>query len=319
MTQFPSSSPNSSLQQWWQALWKSHAPMIALAVLCAGLGVFFTAGIFLDPRYITAQPVWLKPLKFAISTVLYFISMAWLLSHLPPSRLKSIASNTIAVMLTLEVVVIALQAARGQTSHFNVSDVFNGAIYSLMGTMIAVLWVANLVLAVLLLRQRLTSTPMGLAMNLGLIIAVIGMAQAFLMTNPTAQQMAGLEAGIAETIVGAHTVGLTDGGAGLPVTGWSTQGGDLRVGHFIGIHALQILPLLAWLLASTTFSAARRSRLIAIAGAYYLSITLLLTWQALRAESLIAPSALTVTVFSALTALAIIAAVTLNPRAMRSA
>ena len=317
MTVPPTSSFNA--QQWFQALRKSHAPMIALAVLCAGLAVFFTAGIFLDPRYITAQPAWLKPLKFAISTALYFISMAWLLSHLPRSRLKSIASNTIAVMLTLEIVLIALQAARGQTSHFNVSDVFNGAIYSAMGAMIAVLWVANLVLAVLLLRQRLTSTPMGMAMSLGLIIAVIGMAQAFLMTNPTARQLTSLQAGVAETFVGAHTVGLADGGAGLPVTGWSTQGGDLRVGHFVGIHALQILPLLAWLLGSTTLGAARRSSLIAIAGAYYLAITLLLTWQALRAESIIAPSSLTITVFSVLTGLALLAAVTINPRVAKTA
>ena len=313
MTVPPTSSFNA--QQWFQALRKSHAPMIALAVLCAGLAVFFTAGIFLDPRYITAQPAWLKPLKFAISTGLYFISMAWLLSHLPRSRLKSIASNTIAVMLTLEIVLIALQAARGQTSHFNVSDVFNGAIYSAMGAMIAVLWVANLILAVLLLRQRVSNSPMGMAMTLGLIIAVIGMAQAFLMTNPTARQLTSLQAGVAETFVGAHTVGLADGGAGLPVTGWSTQGGDLRVGHFVGIHALQILPLLAWLLASTTLSAARRSRLIAIAGAYYLAITLLLTWQALRAESIVAPSGLTITVFSVLTALALVATLTINPRA----
>ena len=317
MTVPPTSSFNA--QQWFQALRKSHAPMIALAVLCAGLAVFFTAGIFLDPRYITAQPAWLKPLKFAISTALYFISMAWLLSHLPRSRLKSIASNTIAVMLTLEIVLIALQAARGQTSHFNVSDVFNGAIYSAMGAMIAVLWVANLILAVLLLRQRLTSTPMGMAMSLGLIIAVIGMAQAFLMTNPTARQLTSLQAGVAETFVGAHTVGLADGGAGLPVTGWSTQGGDLRVGHFVGIHALQILPLLAWLLGSTTLGAARRSSLIAIAGAYYLAITLLLTWQALRAESIIAPSSLTITVFSVLTGLALLAAVTINPRVAKTA
>lgn len=317
MTVPPTSSFNA--QQWFQALRKSHAPMIALAVLCAGLAVFFTAGIFLDPRYITAQPAWLKPLKFAISTALYFISMAWLLSHLPRSRLKSIASNTITVMLTLEIVLIALQAARGQTSHFNVSDVFNGAIYSAMGVMIAVLWVANLILAVLLLRQRISNSPMGMAMTLGLIIAVIGMAQAFLMTNPTARQLTSLQAGVAETFVGAHTVGLADGGAGLPVTGWSTQGGDLRVGHFVGIHALQILPLLAWLLASTTLGAARRSSLIAIAGAYYLAITLLLTWQALRAESIVAPSGLTITVFSVLTALALVAALTINPRAAKSA
>ena len=82
----------------------------------------------------------------------------------------------------------------------------------------------------------------------------------------------------------------------MPVVGWSTEGGDLRVAHFVGLHALQVLPLLG--LALARFGPAwlpmrERSRLIAVAATFWIALILLLTWQALRAQPLIAPDALT--------------------------
>src|SRR5690606_9244470 len=77
-----------------------------------------------------------------------------------------------------------------------------------------------------------------LAVRSGAIIALIGMGLAFLMTGPNADQLNDFQG-----VAGAHAVGVADGGPGLPLLGWSTVAGDLRIPHFIGMHALQFIPL----------------------------------------------------------------------------
>jgi hypothetical protein len=130
------------------------------------------------------------------------------------------------------------------------------------------------------------------------------MLVAYLMTSgPTPAQLAALEAGEPLTILGAHSVGVEDGEPGLPLLGWSTTGGDLRVGHFAGLHAMQVLPLLGFLLtrpaAVRRWNLRQRTRLMLIAGASYLALTMLVTWQALRGQSIVAPDGLTLLVAAA--------------------
>jgi len=50
-----------------------------------------------------------------------------------------------------------------------------------------------------------------------------------------------------------HAVGVPDGGAGMPVTHWSTEGGDWRAVHFLGMHGIQVLPLLAYFLGKNNW------------------------------------------------------------------
>lgn len=130
------------------------------------------------------------------------------------------------------------------------------------------------------------------------------MAVGFLMiSNMTPSQKAELEAGRQPQYLGAHSVGVEDGSSGLPFINWSTQGGDLRVAHFVGLHGMQVLPLIGFIVTrrfANILSERRRTVLVWTAGLGYLGFVILLTWQALRGQSIGAPDALTLAAFSAL-------------------
>ncbi|MFG1673397.1 hypothetical protein [Micromonospora sp. NPDC049282] len=282
-----------------------HRPLMLLVSAMAVLTVVAAVGVVADPRVLTGAPAWLKPLKFAISFVIYGVTLAWMLSLLPRrSRLAERAATVLVAVAVLEMVIIVAQVLRGTTSHFNTTTGLNAALFDVMGAAILVLFLAQAVLAVVLLRRRTPDRAGGYAVRLGLGVSLLGMLVAFLMV---AQRPAGAPAGIS----GAHSVGVPDGGPGLPLVGWSTTGGDLRVGHFVGLHALQALPLLAILL--DRFLGARldevtRARLVLVGGVAYAALTLLLTWQALRGQPVSRPDGLTLTVAAALVLVTVTAA-----------
>jgi hypothetical protein len=175
-----------------------------------------------------------------------------------------------------------------------------------MGKLIAGLWVLNAIVAFFLSRRRFAEAPIVWGVRLGLVAGLLGMAVAVLMTLPTPEQGAMIASTGSSSIVGAHAVGVPDGGAGLPVVGWSTEGGDLRVAHFVGLHGLQVLPLLG--LALVRFGPAwlptrDRSRLVVVTAASWIALMLLLTWQALREQPLLASDALTLLALGLLAAL----------------
>jgi len=297
----PTPSPTALLRR----AWAFDKPLAfvgsAMVVLLAAMLV----GLVLDERVITGAPAWLKPMKFAVSIAIYCFTLLWLLTFVEGRRrlVKAVAAVT-AVALGLELVLIAGAAGLGTTSHFNVSTPIQSAVWSTMGAAIVATWLANLVAAVLLLRQRLPEPALAWGLRLGLLVSFVGMGLAFFMTVPTPEQLALAEATGRVPIAGAHTVGAADGGPGLPVVGWSTVGGDVRAAHFLGLHALQALPLLGWLLGRggrpAWLGAGDRRALVVIAGLAYLGLVVLLTSQALRGQPLIAPDALTLTALAAL-------------------
>lgn len=277
-------------------LWRGSAPLTCTGLLMIAALAVAVVGLLIDPRTITGAPAWLKPAKFAVSIAIYTLTLAWIFTLIPNwVRTRRIVEWTTAIVMVLEVVIIDLQAFRGTTSHFNVSTVFDGVLFTIMGAAIVTQTLSTIAVAVALGRERLADPALGWALRLGMTITIVGAMTGGLMTRPTGVQLDAARAGERMLIAGAHTVGAPDGGPGLPGTGWSTEHGDVRVAHFVGLHALQVLPAIA-LLARRRLSTVVRVRLVVMAGVSYFALYVILLSQALRSQSVLAPDGTTVMV-----------------------
>ncbi|HET9196407.1 MAG TPA: hypothetical protein VFO21_26195 [Vicinamibacterales bacterium] len=270
-------------------LWQSSPPLVVVGVLMLAAAAASAIGILTDPREITGAPAWLKPFKFAVSTAVYSLTLAWIFSWLPEwPRLRRIVGWSTAIVFVLEVALIDVQAWRGTTSHFNASTPLDMTVVIVMGSAIVLQTLMSVGVAVALWRQRFADRTLGWALRLGLTLTILGAMTGGLMTRPTDAQLAQVKAGGPMPVVGAHTVGGPDGGPGLPVMGWSREHGDLRIPHFIGLHAMQVLPLIAVGLRRWRRPEASRVRMLFAAAASYAALFVLLLLQALNGVSLIA-------------------------------
>lgn len=239
-------------------------------VLC----LLFIIAVPFDHRTILGLSPWIKPFKFASSITIFVWTIAWLIGYLVGAAgTRRFISRSIAVAMVTEMALITLQALRGTTSHFNIaSGAFNAVVFSVMGVMILFNTIVVGVFAVLYFRQR-PAIEAGLlwGIRLGLLIFLMASAEGVVMVRRL-----------------AHTVGAADGGPGLPLVNWSTVAGDLRVAHFVGLHALQLLPLAGWAVDhfGKKTASSTRAGMIGVAGICYAGLVAWLLTEALSGRPL---------------------------------
>ncbi|MCG5052760.1 MAG: hypothetical protein KA712_07345 [Myxococcales bacterium] len=253
---------------------------------------------WLDPRQLGGASVWLKPAKFAASVVVTAPLLAWALAQLAPvTRAMRVAAALTSGAFVLELILIVLQAARGVPSHFNFETPFDARVFQAMAVAITVFWLAQGWLTWKAFRFPFAERALGWGLRMGLLVSTLGAGLAFAMPSQVSAQQAAALGAHQPTLIGGHTVGVADGGPGLPVTRWSTEGGDLRVAHFLGLHALQLLPLLGWMSARRRPTGDRANhqagRRVAVLGLAYAGLVLTTFVQALRGRPLLAPDAVT--------------------------
>ncbi len=208
-----------------------NEPLFWFGLVCLlGAGVFLLLAR-LNPAQVMGANAWYKPFKFAFSIFLFAWAMAWYVFYLQKPTAVAAFNWVIILTLGFEIAYIAWQAGRGQMSHFNVSTPFYSVMFSLMGAAATVATLATAYIGLLFCQRDFPELPdyylWSIRMGIGLFVVF-----AF--------------EGFAMGARLSHTVGGPDGSAGLPVLHWSYTLGDLRIAHFIGMHALQILPLLAF-------------------------------------------------------------------------
>ena len=277
-------------------LWEASPPLVVVGALMLMVAAATVIGMIVDPRQILGAPAWLKPFKFAVSTAVYSLTLAWMFGRLMEwPRARRTVSWTTAVVFVLEVAIIATQAWRGTTSHFNVSTPLNATLFAVMGAAILIQTLVSVTVVVILWRTPFSERSLGWALRWGMTLTVVGALTGPLMTRPTAAQIAAARAAGHMTTAGGHTVGGVDGGPGLPVTGWSREHGDVRVAHFVGLHALQALALVAVVVGRWRRAESVRVRAVFAAAASYAGLFALLLWQALRGQSVVSPDATALT------------------------
>lgn len=217
----------------WVALWRREPRLVAFALLMLALMLPAAIGLGLDERVLRGVNVWVKPLKFMSSVALLALTTAWFAPLLPAAvrrgRAFSLLVGTLIATGGFEVGYITLQAALGEASHYNVGDPVHALLYTLMGLAALVLTATQPWLAWLIWRhgERRVAPSYRLGVLLGLGLTFV------------------LGASVGILLGGAQPAS----GVGLPVVGWSRSMGDLRVAHFVGIHAGQVLPLAGFALA----------------------------------------------------------------------
>ncbi|MGC2745671.1 MAG: hypothetical protein WA672_21070 [Candidatus Angelobacter sp.] len=252
----------SSVRGFFRELDANDAVLSRLGwALLLAIPVFAALALFIPAAAGTASvSPWIKPIKFSMSfsTFASTVSLFLLVLRIPKWQL-TLVRRTIAASVALEILSLAAQAWRS-AYHLSGQSLLDTCLAHTTNSMVMVntaivCWMLALFCGNRVQTDRI-DRPMVSAIRYSIMIFLAGNAIGGYMLAR-----------------GSHTVGLADGGPGLPFVNWSVIGGDLRIAHFIAIHAIQIVPLFAYILSQMAPILPVKYRRIA-AGAVALAVSI---------------------------------------------
>jgi hypothetical protein len=205
-------------------------------LVCLGFSILFLILTRITDTQVYGVNAWYKPFKFAFSTFLFAWSMAWYCYYLPDFNIR-IFNWSVIVLLGFEIFYIAFQASRGQMSHYNTSTPLHSLLFNLMALAASAVSLYTAYVGLLFFKHDFPALPHYYlwAIRLGIIIFVVFSFEGFAMGSRL-----------------SHSVGAMNDNSNWFILGWSKTVGDLRVSHFIGMHALQVLPFISYYVLKNT-------------------------------------------------------------------
>ena len=245
---------------------KRNQSLYFFSLLCLLGAIASMAMIFFSDTVVLGINAWYKPMKFFLSTIIFSVTMGWFMHYLNKPLHTLLYSWTLIITLSFELVYITLRASQGQLSHFNISSSFNALMFNLMGIAIVIITLWTAIVAFLFWKRSFPQLPAAYVWGIrfGLVLFVVFAFSGGMMAARL-----------------SHTVGSAmETTKGIPLLNWSRESGDLRIAHFFGMHALQLLPLLGFYVTRS------KQQVILLSLIYAAAVTALL-FQALNALPLV--------------------------------
>ena len=247
----------------WQSLSWASKFLVSYGLIMLLALVFCYVWSLSDHRLIREVGVWVKPMKFMLSTALFALTTVWVLkvAHSDLDQMPVYPWIVALLVLTslFEVVYISYQASQGSASHYNVSDSFHAFMFGVMAVAAVGLTFSQAWLA-----WEIWNEQKGADLRVETLGVILGLSMTFVLSTISGFMLGGNQ---------------PPSGQGIPIVGWHLYK-DIRPAHFLGVHAQQLIPL--WGLIAAKFMGTFSTAGLLMGAFLYVMLWGISTWLSLQ-------------------------------------
>ena len=271
---------------YWQASSRAQQAMFITGTMLFASMIFHGIMLVVTGSSISGPVSFRKAMTFAETLGLACWSVGWMLPMFKLRRLTEWLISSFVMLVAIgEAFLMSMQVWRGVPSHYNFTTPFNAAVFYATGAGAAGFSVVAIILLRLSFRKTNATPSILLAVRAGLLMTLCGSVVGVLMSinnGPIWQGIAAIVARYGHGVIGRYA-GQAEG----------TIGGSLITIHALGVHGLELLPLVGWMLGYSTLAERARTRLVAATALSWATLLALLAFQALRGQPLFAADSVT--------------------------